>query len=118
MALIDSVAIFLVNLLIGGIGIYLGAKLVTGRSDLGYAVITALFGAIVWSLVSYFLGGLAFIGGLITLVAWLAVINSRYEGGWVNSVLIGFFAWLGVLATLVVLSWIGVTEFSAIGVPI
>lgn len=118
MALIDSVAIFIVNLLIGGIGIYLGAKLITGRSDLGYAVITALFGAIVWSLVSYFLGGLAFIGGLITLIAWLAVINSRYEGGWANSILIGFFAWLSVVVTLIVLSWLEITTFTAVGVPI
>jgi hypothetical protein len=39
MALIDSLVIFLVNLLIGGIAIYVGAKLVTGKKDLGYAII-------------------------------------------------------------------------------
>lgn len=118
MAFIDSLSIFIANLIIGGIGIFIGAKVITGRSDFSYALMTALLGAIVWSIVSFFLGGFAFVGALITLFAWIAVINSRYAGGWINAILIGFASWLAVLATLIVLSWVGITGFTAIGVPI
>lgn len=117
MALIDTIAIFLVNLVIGGIGIYAGATLVTGEEDFGYAIMTALLGAIVWAVVSFLVGWIVILGPILTLLAWIWVINSRYEGGWVNAALIGIFAWLAVLVTLIILSTLGVTAFEAIGIP-
>lgn len=118
MALIDSILVFLASLLVGGIGIFAGAKVITGESNLGYATMTALVGAIVWVIVSFFLGGLAFLGPLIALAAWIAVIKSRYRGGWLNAILIGFIAWIAVIVTLIILSALGITGLTAIGVPV
>lgn len=118
MALIDTVIIFLINLLIGGTGIYIGARVVTNENDFSYAVISALIGAIVWSIFSFFVGGLAVIGPILTLLAWIWVIKSRYRTGWLNASLIGLVSWAAVLATLIVLSWFNVTSFTAIGVPL
>lgn len=117
MALIDTIVIFLVNLVIGGIGIHVGATLVTGQDNFSYAVITALLGAIVWAVVSFFVGWIAVLGPILTLLAWIWVINTRYEGGWANAALIGISAWLAVVITLLILSWFEITTFQAIGVP-
>lgn len=117
MATIDSIIIFLVNLVIGGIGIYTGAKIVTGKSDFGYAIVTALIGAVVWSVASFILGPLAGLGAILALLAWIAVINYRYSGSWINAIMIGLVSWLAVLVTLMLLSVLGVTSFSAIGIP-
>jgi len=52
---LGSVVTFVISLLVGGIGIYAGARVMTGRGDFERAVWTALFAA---------LG--------IALIAWLA----------------------------------------------
>ena len=118
MALIDTLAIFLVNLVIGGIGIYIGASLVVGEGDFGYAVISAFLGALVWAIVSSLISGIPFLGPLLTLIAWIGVINYRYRGGWITATLIGFFSWLVAVGILVLLSSVGITTFSAIGIPL
>lgn len=51
-ALVDSLVVFPVSLLIGALGIYLGARSVTGRGDYTHAIVTALVGAIVWAVVA------------------------------------------------------------------
>lgn len=112
---------FVVSLLIGAFGIYVGARVIADRDDYEYAVLTALVGAFVWWLVTGLFGLIPFVGGAIGavlgLLAWVYVINARYPGGWGNAVGIGLVAWLAVWVVLVVLESLGILEAGALGVP-
>jgi hypothetical protein len=115
--MIDSLVVFLVSLLIGAFGIFVGAKVVVDTEDYTYALITALIGAVVWAVVGFFFGWIPLLGPLLVFVAYLAVINARYPGGWIEAIVITVIAWLSVLVVLYVLAVIGVTGFEAAGVP-
>lgn len=117
MALIDSLIVFVVSLLIGALGIYIGARVVAGVDDYTYAIITALIGALVWAIVGFLFGWIPLLGPLLTLLAYLAVINYRYSGSWINAAAIALIAWLAVLIVLYVLAFLGVSTFDAVGVP-
>ena len=113
----ESLVVFVVSLLIGAVGIYVGAKVIVDTEDYTYALVTALIGAIVWGLVGFFLGWIPLLGPLLVFVAYLAVVNSRYPGGWVDAAAITIIAWLSVLVVLYVLALVGITGFEAVGVP-
>ncbi len=115
--MIESLIVFAVSLLIGALGIYLGAKFIVDAEDYSYAVITALIGAVVWAVVGFFFGWIPLLGPLLVFVAYLAVINARYPGGWIDAAAITIVAWISVLVVLYVLAVIGVTGFEAVGVP-
>jgi hypothetical protein len=104
---------FVVALLIGGFGIYVGARFVTGEDDYGYAVMTALVGAIAWVLTSW----IPLLGPLIALVVWVWVINWRYEGGWTKAALIGIIAWLAAAIVLFVVNGLLSLGIGAFGIP-
>ena len=113
----QSLVVFAVSLLIGAIGIYVGAKVVVDAEDYTYALITALFGAIVWGVVGFFFGWIPLLGPLLVFIAYLTVINARYPGGWIDAAAITIIAWLSVLVVLYVLALVGITGFDAVGVP-
>ncbi|MDQ2052134.1 hypothetical protein RBH26_16775 [Natronolimnohabitans sp. A-GB9] len=115
--MIESLIVFAVSLLIGAAGIYVGAKVVVDTEDYTYAIITALLGAIVWGVVGFFFGWVPLLGPLLVFIAYLAVINARYPGGWIDAAAITIVAWLSVLIVLYVLALIGVTGYEAAGVP-
>ncbi|ELY54690.1 hypothetical protein C491_18859 [Natronococcus amylolyticus DSM 10524] len=115
--MIDSLVVFVVSLLIGAFGIFVGARVVVDTEDYTYALITALIGAIVWAIVGFFFGWIPLLGPLLVFVAYLAVINARYPGGWIEAIVITVIAWLSVLVVLYILAVIGVTGFEAAGVP-
>ena len=112
-----SLVVFAVSLLIGAVGIYVGAKVIVDAEDYTYALVTALLGAIVWGIVGFFFGWIPLLGPLLVFVAYLAVINARYPGGWVDAAAITIVAWLSVLLVLYVLALLGITTFDAVGVP-
>jgi len=116
MALIDSVIVFLVNLLVGGLGIYAGTKLVTGKADYGYSIITALLGAVIWGVTSFFFGFIPLIGPALVFLAWLALIKARIEGGWIDSLLVAVIAWFSVILIISLLTLVGLSP-GAIGIP-
>ncbi|MWG34308.1 hypothetical protein [Halomarina oriensis] len=117
-SLVGALFVFLVNLLVGTVGIRLGARLVVD-SDTGYrrAAVTALLGAVVWAVVAFVFDWIPVLGPLLSLLAWVGLINWRYEGGWLTAAGIGLVAWLVVVGILYVLAALGVIGFSALGVP-
>jgi len=117
MALVDSIIVFVVSLLIGALGIYAGALLITDYEDFTYAVVTALIGAVVWAVAGFLLGWIPFLGPLLVLLAYVGVVNYRYPGGWGNAILIALVALVASLVVLYVLAAIGLGSFEAIGVP-
>ncbi|AGB38175.1 hypothetical protein [Natronococcus occultus] len=114
---VASLVVFIASLLIGGLGIFLGAKFVVDVEDYTYAFITALIGAIIWAVVGFFVGWIPLLGPVLVFLAYLAVINSRYPGGWFEALTITVVAWLSVLVVLYILAFVGVTGFEAAGVP-
>ena len=117
MALIDSIVVFVVSLLVGALGIYLGARVITEYEDYTYAIVTALIGAIVWGIVGFLFGWIPLLGPILVLVAYVTVIQFRYPGGWGDAVLIALIAWIASLAVLYVLAVLGISTFEAVGVP-
>ncbi|MFC4549298.1 MULTISPECIES: hypothetical protein [Halorussus] len=112
---------FVVSLLIGAFGIYVGARVIADRSDYEYAIITALIGSFVWWVITGLFGLIPFVGGfigaLLALFAWIYIINARYPGGWGSAIGIALVAWIAVWAVLVVLNVLGFLAAGALGVP-
>ncbi|MCU4754160.1 hypothetical protein OB919_19615 [Halobacteria archaeon AArc-curdl1] len=116
--MLNSIIVFIVSLLIGALGIYVGARVIVDTSDYTYAFITALFGALVWAVVGFFFGWIPLLGPILVFLAYLAVINARYPGGWLRAILITLVAWLSVLIVLTLLAVAGITTVDAVGVPL
>lgn len=117
MAVVNSIIVFVVSLLMGALAIYLAARVITDYENYTYAVVTALIGAIIWAIVGFLFGWIPFLGPLLVLIAYVAVINYRYPGGWVNAILISLIAWIASIVVLYLLALIGIGAFEAIGVP-
>lgn len=117
MALIESLIVFAVSLLIGALGIYIGARVLTNESDYTYAFITALIASIVWAVIGFFLGWIPLLGPLLALIAYFTVINYRYPGGYLRAIGIALIAWVASVAVLYVLALLEFTTFEAAGVP-
>ena len=117
-AIISAIIVFFVSLLIGMVAIHFGAQVMIDR-DTGFrrAAVTALIGAIVYTLVGFFLGWIPLLGPLLMLIAWIGVINWQYPGGWGTAVGIGFVAWIVAVLILFVLTTIGIITPEALGVP-
>jgi hypothetical protein len=110
---VGSIVAFLVALLVGGLAIYISARVVADVDDYSHAVITALIGALAWALTSW----IPLIGPILALVAWVWVINWRYPGGWVNAAIIGAVAWLSALVIIFILNRLLDLGVGAFGVP-
>ncbi|GAB6860687.1 hypothetical protein ACFR97_07860 [Haloplanus litoreus] len=104
---------FLVSALIGGVAIHAGARIVSDARGYAHAVLTALVGALVWAL----LEPVPVLGGLLALIAWIAVVRWRYPGGWLRAMGIGVAAWAAAVVVLAGLDLLGVGAVSALGVP-
>jgi hypothetical protein len=113
MAIIESAIAFVVGLLIGALGIYVGARVIVDYEDYTYAIVTALIATLVWIL----LGWIPLLGPILALIAYIAIINWRYPGGWLQAIGIALIAWIAAFVVLYVLAVVGITSFSAIGVP-
>lgn len=110
---IGTLVSFVVALLVGGLAIYISARVVAGVDDYSYAVVTALIGAIAWAIGSL----IPLIGSLVALVAWIWVINWRYPGGWKDAAIIGLVAWLAALLIIFLLNSVLSLGITAFGVP-
>lgn len=117
-ALVSAVFVFLVSLLVGTVAINFGARVLVDR-DTGFrrAVVTALIGSVVYTLMGFFLGWIPFLGPLLMLLAWIAVVNWQYPGGWGTAAGIGFVAWVVALLLLYGLAALDVITAEAIGIP-
>ena len=118
MAFIDSLIVFVVSLLIGALGIYVGASVLTDFEDYSYAIITALIGAVIWAIVGFFFGWIPLLGPALALLAYVTVINLRYPGGYGRAIGIAVIAWVAVFVVLYVLAVLGIfQDAEALGVP-
>lgn len=114
----DAVLVFAISLLVGSVSILAGARLIVD-ADSGWpkAVAVALVGAVVWAVLSYFVGWIPILGPLVLLVIWVGTINLSYPGGWGSAAAIGLVAWVVAAAILYALGAVGVVAPDALGVP-
>jgi len=116
-AVLDSVIVFVVGALVGGIGIHVGALALSDARSYEHAVWTALIGALAWLVASALFGWLPLLGTALTYLAYLAVIKWRYRGGWITAAGIALVGWLAASIVLSLLAAVGLGGFSALGVP-
>lgn len=110
---LGSIVAFVVALLIGGLAIYVSARLIVDVNDYSHAVVTALIGALAWVLTAW----IPLVGSIIALVVWIGVINWRYPGGWIKAAMIGGIAWLSALLILFLVNSITRLGVGAFGIP-
>lgn len=111
--ILGGVVSFVVALLVGGLAIYVAARVVKDVDDYRRALVTAVLGAVGWALVSW----IPLIGTLVALVVWVGVINWRYPGGWKDAAIIGVVAWVAALVILFVVDTVFGLGIGAFGVP-
>lgn len=98
MAFLEVLLGFLISLVISAIIIYLAAKLLGEKEGFGTAILAAFAGAIIFALVSYFIG-IGWVAALIGGIAWLIALGSLYKIGWLKSFVIAVVIW--IFATIV-----------------
>lgn len=119
-SIIGSVVTFVISLVVGGIGIYVGAQVMTGKGGFEQAIWTALLTALGWTVVSLLVGWIPLLGGLLATLlgfaVYLGIINARYPGGWGNALGIALIAWLASVVVLTLVGWLFPGEVGALGV--
>jgi hypothetical protein len=109
--------VFVVSLLVGATGVYVGARVATGARGFGRAVVTALVGSVVWSVVGFLLGWVPLLGPVLALVAYVGVVNWRYPGGWLTAAVVAGVAVAASFVVLAALGTLGLVGVDALGVP-
>jgi len=90
---LQTVLIFVVGLIISTIIIYVTSKLFGQKEGIGRAFLTAIVGAIVYS-VAYFILGNGLLAALIGGFVWLVAIRALYDIGWLRAFLIAIIVWV------------------------
>ena len=117
MGLTDSLVTFVVGLVVGTLGIHLGAIVILGQSSIGTAAFTAAGGAVVWFLASHFFGWVPLLGIVLTFIVWLAFVNGQYPGGLTDAAKIAGIAWVASIVADYILKFMGIRRAHAVGVP-
>jgi hypothetical protein len=121
MPLSESVILFVVSLLIGAFGVYIGGLVVADTDDFGEALLVALVGALAWSIVGSLVGAVPIIGPLlapvVALLVYIAIVKWRYSVSWLRAGGIALLAWIISLGVLTVISNLGLANLDAVGVP-
>lgn len=111
--LTETFATFVVSLLVGGLALAGGERLVLGEADLQRAIVTAAIGAVAWAIVD----GVPVLGPLLALGVWLAILHWRFDAGWFGTAVIGGVAWIIAVIAVGLGSALGLPLEEAIGVP-
>ncbi|EMA46100.1 hypothetical protein [Halococcus saccharolyticus] len=121
--LTGTAIIFAVSMFAGGIGNYLGIRLVSDQHpSFVHALVSSILSAAVWGIVSlalnvYDVGITPFAGALVALLIWIVVLYLRYSGGIVSAVPAALLAWVISIIVLYVIAVYTTVPFEAIGIP-
>lgn len=111
------ITLFVTSLVTGGLGIYVGARLVVGEEDPVHALITGVIGAVIWVIAGLVVGWIPVLGQLLVLFIYTWMVNRRYTGGWTSALKIALIAWAVTVIVLITLATLGFVTYEAIGVP-
>jgi hypothetical protein len=93
-----SVIVFFVGLAISTVIIYITTKMFGQKEGIGRAFVTAIIGAIVYSVV-YFIFGSGLIAAVVGGIIWLIALRALYDIGWFRALVIAVIVWIA--ATIV-----------------
>lgn len=88
-----SAIVFVVGLLISTVIIYITTKLFGQKEGIGRAFVTAVIGAIVYSIM-YFIFGSGWIAAIVGGIVWLIALRALYDIGWVRALVIAVIVWI------------------------
>lgn len=91
-----SAIIFVIGLIVSTVIIYVVTKLFREKEGIGRAFLTALVGAIVYSVV-YFLVGTGWIAAIIGGIVWLIALRALYKMGWLKSLAVAVIVWIAAV---------------------
>ena len=117
MTALDTIVITAVSLLVGGIGIFAGVRLVDDAIRPETAFLVAAAGAVAWGAVSFSVGRVPIVGPLSALVAWIVAVALQHPGGWATAAVLGFVPWFAAVVALYALGTLDVVSLSALGIP-
>ena len=86
------------GLAISTIIIYITTKLFGQKEGIGRAFVTAIIGAVVYSIM-YFIFGSGWIAAIVGGFVWLIALRALYDIGWLRALVIAVIVW--VAATIV-----------------
>jgi hypothetical protein len=89
---------FIIGLVISTIIIWIVTKLFGQKEGIGRAFLTAVIGAVVYSVV-YFLLGNGWLAAIIGGIVWLLALKGLYDIGWLRAFVIAVIIWIA--ATIV-----------------
>jgi hypothetical protein len=96
--LIWTVVAFIVAWIISTVIIYVVTRLFGEKKDITTALIAALAGTIIYTIVYYFIGH-SLITAIIAGIAWLIALRALYSIGWLKSLATAIVIW--IVATIV-----------------
>ena len=85
--------IFVVELIVSTIIVYVVTRLFGEKEGIGKAFLTAIAGAIVYS-ASYFFLGNGLIAAIVGGIVWLIALRALYHIGWLKSIGIAVIVWI------------------------
>ena len=91
-----SAIIFIIGVIVSTIIIFVVTKLFAQKEGIGRAFVTALIGAIVYSVV-YFLLGNGWLAAIVGGIVWLLALRALYDIGWLKALAISSCGMLSVL---------------------
>lgn len=95
---VGAAIIFLISLAISTIVIYVVTKIFGEKEGIGRALLTAIVGAVVYS-VAYFLFGTGWLAAILGGIVWLIALRWLYDIGWLKALGIAVIVWIA--ATIV-----------------
>lgn len=101
----------IVSIFVSTISIYIAGKILAEKENIGIAFVTALIG----SLVAYVIGMyVPYVGWLIAIIAWLAIIKHFYDTSWLKAFFIALIAFIAEVIIAGILALIGLGAWIAI----
>ncbi len=89
----NSVIIFIIELLVSTLVIYLVTSITRHRRSIKLALFTAIIGSIVYGIVYLWLGN-GFLSAILGGIAWLLALKAIYHMGWLKALIIAVSIWI------------------------
>ena len=102
----NSIIVFLINLLVSTLVIYLVTLFMRQRRSMKLALFTAIIGSIVYE-IAYAVLRNGFLSAVLGGIAWLLALKAIYHMGWLKALIVAIGIWIittiiGVLLTPVI----------------
>ena len=93
-SLVTVLLMFLIQLIISAVIIYVVTKLFGESEGFQTAILTALIGTVIFIAVSYLLPNMGWVAAVIAGIVWLLALQYMYKIGWIKSLLIAIVIWV------------------------